>query len=157
MERLERRCNKLKEVARSCSFSMAVVLVLVLTACPSSRDARAVAPDSIPASEPVEALALKYQSVAAYEAVADGVEFRVLVYRDYESDHRIMVYRRSGHFYRRHGAEFNLLGYSEPAPSELCGGCIRTVHRETGSAEQLVLTAETVDLVPEEGEWVEIR
>lgn len=135
----------------------AAVLLLVLTACPSSHDGPVAAPDSISAAEPLEALASKYESVAAYEMAADGVELRVLVYRDYETDHRIVVYRHEGAVYNRYGAEFNLLGFSEPAPSKSCGGCIRTIHRATGSAERLLLSADRVDLVPEEGEWEPVR
>lgn len=149
--------DKLGEVGRAWLFTVGALSLLVLTACPSRRDALTVAPDSIRAAEPLETLASNYRSIAAYEMLADGVEFRVLVYRDYDKDHRIVVYRRSGDVYHRYGAEFNLLGFSEPAPSESCGGCIRTVHRDTGSAERLVLTAEGVDLVPEEGEWVQMH
>jgi len=135
----------------------AAISVLLLGACSPGRDSVVPAPDSFPASTPVEDLAATYKSAAAYKLSADGEEFRVLIYRDFESDHRILVYRRNGPSFHRHGAEFNILGSLEPAPSDLCGGCIRVVLRSGGAGDRLVVTVREVDLVPEEGVWEEVR
>jgi hypothetical protein len=81
----------------------------------------------------------------------------VLVFHECESDYKVIFYRASQSGFDRFGPEFNLVNFEQPLLDSGPKPTIRTRHIPTGERQYFKVTAEEVDLVPEQGKWQDLR
>jgi hypothetical protein len=97
-------------------------------------------------------LVIHYGLLRVIDFVQQGVSFKLLVRRDGSSDFRVTCYRLQGGRFLRHGAEENLVGFSEPRLEQRVDSRVVTTHRRSGSTFFFEFLP-AFGLVPENGEW----
>jgi hypothetical protein len=135
-------------------FELVAVLLLALgtpscrgTGCPEAQY-----PPSL-GSGPASQLRQKYRATEAFELEAQPATLRVLVFRECVSDYKVIFYRRGQSGFLRFGPEFNLLNFEQPLLDGSPKPTIRTRHIPSGERHYFRVTADDVNLVPEQGEW----
>jgi hypothetical protein len=138
-------------------FELAAALLLAVgtlscrgTSCPEAQY-----PPSLE-SGPAEQLRQKYRATDVFELEAQPAALRVLVFRECESDYKVIFYRRGQSGFLRFGPEFNLLNFEQPLLDGNPKPTIRTRHIPSGERQYFSVTADDVNLVPEQGEWQNI-
>lgn len=102
-------------MSRAALLSFSCTLIL-LAAC--EREPLREEPTTF-AAESDSVLKTRFGCVDVFQLDESMGQFKALVFKlpkasESDSDYRLLFYRKDGDFYRRHGDEFNLVGFSRP-------------------------------------------
>jgi hypothetical protein len=115
--------------------------------------------EPVPATVADEAdgeLKRQHHALDVFTLVQSDGSYRVLVFKlpkasDADSDYRLVVYRKQGGLYVRHGSEFNLVDFERPRLSSGPPPRIETTERRLGVRYHFVIDGSGAEMVPSEG------
>jgi hypothetical protein len=139
------------------ALAVVAIVVATMSACRQKESPVEETPYPAVLGEESDAeLKAKHHAEEAFTLVQPAGTFRLLIFKlpkasEADSDYRVLVYRRQGTTYVRHGAENNLVNFERPRLNEGPPRRVETTMNRLGVRHHVAIDAKGWQLVPSDG------